>query len=48
MYMVAEVACSHPVPRSDAGPGWAASLELLDADDSDIGRWMALVDTLQG
>lgn len=48
LYMVAEVACSHPVPRSDAGPGWAASLELLDIDDTDIGRWMALVDSLQG
>ena len=28
--------------------GWAANLELLDLDDSDIGRWLQLVDSLQG
>jgi len=48
LYLVAEVACSHPVPRSDPGPGWRASLELLDVEDSDMPRWQALVDSLQG
>jgi hypothetical protein len=48
LYLVAEVLYSHPVPRSDAGPGWTASLELLDLDDSDSDRWLALVDSLQG
>lgn len=47
LYLVAEVACSHPVPRSDPGPGWSASLNLLDLDDSDSARWQALVDSLE-
>ena len=48
LYLVAEVAGSHPVPRADAGPGWTAALELLDVDDTDVGGWQALVDSLGG
>ncbi len=47
LYLVGEVRWCRPIPGTDRKPGWSAGLNLLNADDSDIGSWGALLDTME-
>lgn len=47
LYLVGEIRRSHPIPVTTAEPGWSADLVLLNADDSDIDDWVALISTMQ-
>lgn len=46
LYLVGGVKRSHPIPGTNAEPGWSADLALLNADDSDIDDWVALISTM--
>jgi hypothetical protein len=48
LILVAEVAWSRPVPGTGNEHAWSAGLVLLDADDSDIDSWVALVTMMEG
>jgi hypothetical protein len=47
LYLVGEVKWSHPIPGTGAEPGWSAGLALLDADESDIESWAALITIME-
>lgn len=47
LYLVGEVRWCLPVPGTGTEPGWSAGLSLLNAEDSDIDNWIALMTTME-
>lgn len=47
LYMIGEVRWCRPIPDSEPEPGWSAGLALLNAQDSDIENWVALLATME-
>ncbi len=43
LYLVGEVRWSLPIPGTGTEPSWSAGVALLDADESDIENWVALL-----
>ena len=47
LFLVGEVRWSHPLPGTEAQPSWSAGLAMLNADESDIDNWVALLATME-
>jgi hypothetical protein len=47
LYLVGDVRWCQPIPTSGAEPGWVAGLCLLNADDSDLPSWGALLTDME-
>ena len=47
LYLVADVRWCQPIPTTGAEPGWSAGLCFLNADDSALDTWTALMTTME-